>query len=274
MRKVVYILCGALLLGASCTESSKETENQNTSNTVVYDTAQSGLIFRKLKEGKGRQIKDNEIGIVHLAGYLRDGDKEFVNTWKYSSPMHVHLGAGQVVDGLNEGILKMHVGDSYEFIVPPNLGYGEVRMLGIPAHSKLTYQVQLLGIKDASEIVFDTTGIEPEITGSGLEIYWIEKTDGNRIEPGQTVKVHYSGCLINGRKFDSSYDRGTPIVVTVAKRQVIAGWDEVLQLMKPGEKVKVKIPYHLAYGEYGKKGYIPPKSDLVFDIELLELLGK
>jgi FKBP-type peptidyl-prolyl cis-trans isomerase len=108
-----------------------------------------------------------------------------------------------------------------------------------------------------------------QTTGSGLK--YIILKDGNGAFPKATnnVKVHYTGSLTNGEVFDSSVKRGEPIDFNL--NQVIPGWTEGLQLMKEGGKYKFYIPYSLAYGERGYPGAIPPKSDLIFEVELLKI---
>ncbi|HVK61044.1 MAG TPA: FKBP-type peptidyl-prolyl cis-trans isomerase [Bdellovibrionales bacterium] len=105
-------------------------------------------------------------------------------------------------------------------------------------------------------------------TESGLQ-YKVE-TEGTGTTPKDTdvVKVHYTGTLINGEKFDSSVDRGEPAEFPV--NGVIPGWTEALKLMKTGSKVKLAIPAKLAYGAQGRPG-IPPNSTLLFDVELIEV---
>lgn len=88
---------------------------------------------------------------------------------------------------------------------------------------------------------------------------------------GDTIKVHYRGTLTNGNKFDSSYDRREPLQFTVGQGQVIKGWDEGLLNMKVGEKRKLTIAPHLAYGNRAVGGVIPANSTLIFETELVEI---
>jgi len=108
-------------------------------------------------------------------------------------------------------------------------------------------------------------------THSGMYFLVKKEGEGEKPTPGTTIKVHYTGRLLeNGRKFDSSYDRGEPIKFEVGVGRVIRGWDEALIHMKKGEKRTLIIPPKLAYGERGAGGVIPPNAWLVFDVELVD----
>lgn len=108
-------------------------------------------------------------------------------------------------------------------------------------------------------------------TKSGL--YYIVEKEGNGAQAvaGKKVSVHYTGTFVDGKKFDSSYDRNQPIPFTLGQRQVIEGWDEGIAMMKVGGKVKLIIPYQLAYGESGRPPVIPAKATLIFDTELMDV---
>lgn len=105
-------------------------------------------------------------------------------------------------------------------------------------------------------------------TPSGLKYEVVEEGAGETPKKGQVVTVHYTGKLLNGKKFDSSYDRKQPIDFPVGSGQVIKGWDEALLGMKKGEKRVLIIPPTLGYGPSGR-GPIPPNAIMVFDVELV-----
>ncbi|MEI6554789.1 MAG: FKBP-type peptidyl-prolyl cis-trans isomerase [Paludibacter sp.] len=105
-------------------------------------------------------------------------------------------------------------------------------------------------------------------TASGLQYQVLVAKDGPKPAATDTVKVHYTGTLVDGTKFDSSIDRGEPISFPL--NQVIPGWTEGVQLMSVGSKYKFVIPYNLGYGEKGS-GPIPAFSTLIFEVELLDI---
>lgn len=106
-------------------------------------------------------------------------------------------------------------------------------------------------------------------TKSGLQYMVLTEGTGKSPKASDSVKCHYEGFLIDGTVFDSSVQRGEP--ATFPLGGVIAGWTEGLQLMKEGGKTRFFIPYHLAYGEAGAAGSIPPYATLIFDVELIEV---
>ncbi len=98
----------------------------------------------------------------------------------------------------------------------------------------------------------------------------VETGTGKLAEAGKVFVVHYTGYLYDGTIFDSSKNRGEPISFEQGKRKVIPGWDAGFEGMRVGGKRRFLIPYQLAYGEKGR-GKIPPKADLIFDVELMDV---
>jgi FKBP-type peptidyl-prolyl cis-trans isomerase len=111
---------------------------------------------------------------------------------------------------------------------------------------------------------------DPTKKPSGLEYWDIKVGTGATAAAGQQVRVHYTGWLTDGKKFDSSVDRGQPFVFPLGAGQVIKGWDEGVAGMKIGGKRQLRIPPQLGYGARGAGGgVIPPNATLIFDVELL-----
>ncbi|MGA7753641.1 MAG: FKBP-type peptidyl-prolyl cis-trans isomerase [Candidatus Sulfotelmatobacter sp.] len=109
-------------------------------------------------------------------------------------------------------------------------------------------------------------------TDSGLQYWDIRVGTGEVAKDGDHVKVHYTGWLTNGKKFDSSVDAHQPFDFTIGKGDVIKGWEEGVTGMKVGGKRQLRIPPQLAYGEQGYSGLIPANATLIFDIRLLAIL--
>ena len=122
------------------------------------------------------------------------------------------------------------------------------------------------------EIIKEEDEAMKATTQSGLQYEIFQEGDGNIAKRGDTVSVHYTGWLLDGTKFDSSVDRGTPFQFVLGARQVIKGWDEGVEGMKVGEERRLTIPSDLAYGDQDRGKIIKAGSTLVFDVELVEIV--
>ena len=131
-------------------------------------------------------------------------------------------------------------------------------------------------VSPEAQAFLDKNKAEPGVktTASGLQYKVVRAgpADGRRPQPGDEVKVHYQGTLLDGTVFDSTYQQGAPAVFEVG--QLVEGWNEALQLMRPGDEFLLYVPPGLAYGDEGAGGVIPPGAVLVFRMELLDVLPK
>jgi peptidylprolyl isomerase len=237
----------------------------------------SGLEYTLMTKGCGNMPQAGDVVKVHYTGKLTN-DTVFDSSISRGQPFEFKLGKGQVIKGWDEGIALMHVGDKMKLRIPAELGYGGRSMGKIPANSVLIFDVELMDIKESVH-KWKTSGKDTVVTASGLKIVYISdikaadfvaSNTSNMPARGNKVKVHYSGFLLDGTSFDSSVERGQPFEFTLGQGQVIKGWDEGIALLHKGEKAQLIIPYTLAYGEKGYPGVIPPKSTLVFDVELID----
>jgi FKBP-type peptidyl-prolyl cis-trans isomerase FkpA len=105
---------------------------------------------------------------------------------------------------------------------------------------------------------------------SELKVEKYHEGNGAQAMKGQTVKVHYTGTLENGTKFDSSRDRGEPIEFPLGAGHVISGWDEGIAQLKVGDKARLTIPPSMGYGARGAPPVIPANATLIFDVELVD----
>ncbi len=237
-----------------------------------YTTTESGLQYYVFEEGDGPSPEVGEVVSVHYTGYLTDGT-QFDSSVGSGQPFSFALGQGRVIPGWDEGIALINQGDKARLIIPSDMAYGPQGAGGgiIPPDATLVFDVELVDIQPGSPE--SPTEIDMEdytTTESGLKYFDIVEGDGETAESGMQVSVHYTGWLTDGTKFDSSIDRGQPLVFPLGAGNVIAGWDEGIAGMKVGGVRQLYIPADLAYGDRGAgNGTIPPGAVLIFEVELI-----
>ena len=263
-------------------KSEKDFAQYLKENKITNHT-ESGLYYKFETDNEGPTPTEGSTARVKFNAKIMGGN-ELGSSDKLGEYYDVVYGQRTVLHGLEEGIGLMSVGDKAQFVLPYGLAYGENPYGLIPAYSNLIFDVELLDILSAEEAnrsrmekahqEFDKylkdNKIKAEKRDSGLVYVCNKKGSGACAAAGQTVTVHYTGRLMDGRVFDSSVERGEPIDFVLGEGRVIKGWDEGVALMKKGEKATLIIPFDLAYGSR-QMGMIPPYSNLVFDIEIIDI---
>ncbi|MBC8384962.1 MAG: FKBP-type peptidyl-prolyl cis-trans isomerase [Candidatus Cloacimonetes bacterium] len=257
-KKLIFIVM--LAVGIISTLSAKLDLSE-------FKTTESGLKYRITEHGNGPKAQKGNIVKVHYIA-KHENEKVFENSYEEGEPHKFELGIGRVIKGWDEGIALLKVGDKATFVIPPELGYGDMSIGNIQPKSTLIFEVELVDVQKYKP--FNIVGKDAIFSKSGLKFYVLQKGEGDSPKKGSKVKVHYTGYFKDGKMFDSSVERGKPFEFILGVGQVIKGWDEGVSLMKKGGKIRFIIPYNLAYGESGRPPKIPPKSELTFDIQLLD----
>lgn len=160
-------------------------------------------------------------------------------------------------------------GDDVIIEVPPELGFGENPMGNIPANSVTIWRLRLRRVFTKTQFEIPA---EDELTtsGSGLQYKIVRKGHGRKPKIADRVQVHYTGWLMDGTEFDSSYTKGKP--ASFALSGVIKGWTEGLRYINEGGVIQLVIPADLAYGRRGSPPKIGPNAKIVFNVELIQIL--
>jgi len=250
-----------------------EVKREDTKMEKNEFTTASGLKVKITEKGNGKQVIKGDKVTAHYTGTLEDG-KKFDSSKDRNQPFSFKVGTGQVISGWDEGFQLLSIGDKATFTIPSNLGYGANGAAGvIPPNATLFFDVEVLDAVASpapkAAVPYDVTGLDTIKMQSGLRFLKVESGTGEKAQQGKYVSVHYTGYLMDGKKFDSSVERGEPIEFQLGKGMVIKGWEEGIELMHVGDKMRFIIPSELAYGEKGAPGAIPGNATLIFDCELV-----
>ena len=233
-------------------------------------TTDSGLQYKILQQGEGPTPGEKDM--VRIQFEVKNIDGAVIDS-SYGQPQVPMLPISGSLPGWQEALMLMNVGSKYEVTLPHELAFGARRLReDVPPYSTLIFTFEMLGIfSEAKEIAYLEENRQKEgwsTRDSGLQYKVITEGTGEKPIRTSKVKVHYEGRLIDGTKFDSSYDRGEPAIFPVSG--VIEGWTEALRLMPAGSKYELVIPAKLGYGPQGSAN-IPPNATLLFTVELLEV---
>lgn len=172
-------------------------------------------------------------------------------------------------DDILEKVTISRVGRDAKKFDAPKVFKQEMESINKAKAEKLKQQQEALkGLVDSLSV----NAVNVETTDSGLVIIKTFEGSGDAPTVGKEVKVHYRGKLVSGKVFDSSFERNEPIKFPVGVGRVIPGWDEGIMKLVVGDKATLVIPSYLGYGERGAGGVIPPNADLIFDVELVEVM--
>jgi FKBP-type peptidyl-prolyl cis-trans isomerase len=268
-------------------------------NSDGFKTTKSGLKYKFYETNEdGRVPVEGDIIEVNMS--YQTPDTVLFDSKTMPNPLIMRLDASVFEGDLYEGIYLMHLGDSASFACNTDsvfikLFRQKVTPPKFDSVDYITFNIKLLSVKSQEEVkkeqeaenkaaqekektelekYLTDNNITASPTESGLIYIETEKGNGKQPKKGDTVKVHYSGYLLDGTKFDSSLDRGKPFEFELDAGRVIKGWDEGIALMKVGGKATLIIPSAIAYGPRGAGGMIPPYSTLKFDVELLDIVKK
>lgn len=274
--------------------------NYIATNNITVEPDTNGIYYIETKTGTGKKVKDGEYATVHFEVYKLNGDKVF-STYERGEPLDFKFGSRFENKGFQEVVSRMREGGKAEALVPSDMAFGAQGAGNvIDPYSPIYYHIELLKVmnqeqydkkradqeakklseqlkKDKEEeatikkYLADNNITPTEILPSGLVYIETEKGTGPKPVEGQKVKVNYTGKLLDGTVFDSSYDRGEPLEFPLGKRAVIEGWDKGVALMNEGGKATLIIPSKLAYKDKGAGDKIPPYATLVFDVELVSV---
>ena len=242
-------------------------------NKLKWQDKGKGLKVFDEKAGTGKPATQGTNLKVHYTGWLVSGRK-FGSSKDLGKPFEVVLGAGKMIKGWEAGLDGMREGGVRWLRVSPSMGYGASAFTMIPPNSTLVFRIELVESMIDPEIAAkmdffpDTTTLTFEHGSEGLRYAVIQQGEGEPAKAGANVKVHYTGWLTNGYKFDSSRDRDQAFAFPLGGGRVIRGWDLGVAGMLPGEKRILIIPPGLGYGSRGA-GPIPGGATLIFAVEYL-----
>lgn len=262
---------------------------------IKYKKADNGLSYHIVDAKKGPRIKEGDIVFLNLK-YTTDKDSLLFDSWKMGGPIQIGISKPTFKGDLMDALKLLTVQDSAHFLfnadslfektfgaeLPPFIAKGSMLKFTVKVNrvsseaelraeeEKIQKQKEMEEKELLAKYIADNK-LTPVTTPSGLMYVMYSQGTGKQAEAGKTVRVHYTGKLLNGTKFDSSLDRNDPLEFPLGQGMVIKGWEEGIALLKEGGKALLIIPSNLGYGARGAGAMIPPYSPLTFEVELISV---
>jgi FKBP-type peptidyl-prolyl cis-trans isomerase len=229
-------------------------------------TLENGIVYEVLAEGAGEPPKSEDTIELEYAVWTPEG-RLLMSSAQQKAPVKASP-AMMRFKFLQEAPLLMKPGSKFRFEVPPDLCFGDQPPPGLKPDANCVWQLELVRVIEplpVPEFVMPAAE-DLQTTASGLQYQVVREGSGDSPKMGQEVTVHYAGWLTDGTNFDSSFSRGEMSSFVLGR--VVPGWNEGLQLMKPGAIYRFVIPPGLAYGARGNPPVIGANATLVFYVEL------
>ena len=273
-------------------ESKRALAEYIVENQIAVTPEPSGVYIIPLEKGKGRcPVKGEKVELDFSASLLNG--QSVGTTFDSPDKFSFVLGEGYTIQGWEEVVPKMHLGERVLAIIPYDLAYGEHSLGSIPAYSNLVYDIKLLKITTAKELQDESEKAMKALkadsekaffeylkannitdyTASGLFFNKLLTTEGEKPQEGQIARIKFDASYLDGTPLGSSEQLGEYYDVVMGQGKVLKGLEEGIGMMRVGEKARFVLPYTLAYGT-NPYGNIPAYSNLVFDVELLDVLDK
>ena len=290
-RRLLIIAALATALFQSCGDGFKTSEDGFKTSEDGFKTSEDGL---KYKIHTSKKIKVGDFVTLNMV-YRTDSDSVLFDTYRIGETILFKVKEPSFKGDLMHGLTLLSESDSATFLINADSLFEKTipfqRPAFIAAGSMLTFQIKIEKVQSKKQMEDEMQAeaakkatvekaninkyiadnkLTTVITASGVQYVITKKGTTKKASFGDTVMVQYTGRLLNGFKFDSSYPVGKPLEYPLGQVGMIKGWDEILQIMGKGAKATVIIPYAMAYGgrEMGN-GAIPAYSTLVFEMELV-----
>ena len=273
-------------------DSRKALEDYIVANGITVTPDTTGVYIIPIEKGKGLCPQKGDKVEVDFSATLLNGES-VGSTFDSPDKLSFVLGEGITIKGWEEIMPKMHLGERVKAIIPFDMAYGEHSVGAIPAYANLVYDIKLLKITTAAELKAEkekemlalkakseTAFLEylktnniTDHTASGLFYNKLVATDGLQPQKGQLVRIKFVASYLDGTPLGDSEQLGDYYEMVLGEGRVLRGLEEGVSMMRVGEKTRFVLPYTLAYGSQ-PYGNIPAYSNLIFDVELLEVLNK